>query len=376
MRIALSANFVKPGRVGGVEQAFYNLAYGLLDCGADVTIVAATPTRLPDEAKERLSRSGAKLKYLGGLENRFLAEEMFALSCRDAFDATIFPNYYLPAVSNSRFGRKIVIVHDLQHIHYPNNFSIQKKLWLRYNLARSLNLSDATVCISEATYCDIRSSYGQTKSRLEVIPNAVDWSRFEAGAIANADQSERPYILSVAHHFPHKNLETLIRAVGKVAQRVPSIRLILVGQSSANLGSGSYTDRLNEVISTCGLQNIVTFTGHIDDATLGKLYKSASLFCFPSLFEGFGLPPVEAMGLGAATIVSDIAALREVTLGLANYVSDPRSVDEWADQIHVVLSRPISREASGTIAGRLLEAYSGRAIAEKYLELIHDMVVR
>ncbi|QQN65742.1 glycosyltransferase family 4 protein [Bradyrhizobium diazoefficiens] len=376
MRIALSANFVKPGRVGGVEQAFYNLAYGLLDCGAEVTIVAATPTRLPDETKKRLSRGGAKLKYLGGLENRFVAEEMFALSCRDAFDATIFPNYYLPLVSNSRFGKKIVIVHDLQHLHYPNNFSIQKKLWLRYNLARSLNLSDATVCISEATYCDIRSHYGRTKSRLEVIQNAVDWSRFETGASANAGQSERPYILSVAHHFPHKNLETLIRAVGKVAQRVPSIRLVLVGQSSANLGSGSYTDRLNEVISTCGLQNLVMFTGHIDDATLGELYKSATLFCFPSLFEGFGLPPVEAMGLGSAAIVSDIAALREVTLGLANYVSDPRSVDEWADQIHAVLSRSISREASGAIAGKLREAYSGRAIAEKYLDLIHDLVVR
>lgn len=102
MRIALSANFVKPGRVGGVEQAFYNLALGLLDCGADVTIVAATPSRLPEAARSFLSSQGAKIEYVGGLENRFLAEEYFAASCRGVFDATIFPNYYLPMMRNSR----------------------------------------------------------------------------------------------------------------------------------------------------------------------------------------------------------------------------------------------------------------------------------
>lgn len=376
MRIALSANFVKPGRVGGVEQAFYNLALGLLDCGADVTIVAATPSRLPDGAKQLLSSRGAKIEYLGGSENRFLAEECFAASCRDAFDATIFPNYYLPLVRNSRLGKKIVIIHDLQHLHYPKNFSLKKRLWLRHNLARSLNVSDTVVCISDATHRDIRVHYAKMNSPLATIHNAVDWSRFDVGSSACAELLERPYILSVAHHFPHKNLETLIQATAKLAQSNPNLKLVLVGQASTRLGVGNYTDRLNATISELGVEHIVKFTGHIDDATLGSLYRSATVFCFPSLFEGFGLPPVEAMGLGTATIVSDIAALREVTLGLANYVSNPRSADEWANQIHGILSgsRPFDDVAS--IAKRIRGKYSRQAIANKFLEMIRALVVR
>lgn len=376
MRIALSANFVKPGRVGGVEQAFYNLALGLLDCGADVTIVAATPSRLPEAARSSLISQGAKIEYVGGLENRFLAEEYFAASCKGGFDATIFPNYYLPMAKNSRLGKKIVIIHDLQHLHYPNNFSLKKKLWLRYNLARSLNGSDAVVCISDATHRDIQAHYTGLNSPLVTIHNAVDWSRFDVAPRDPAEVFDGPYILSVAHHFPHKNLETLIFATAKLARNFPNLRLVLVGQASTKLGSGNYTGELKAVINELGVDDIVKFTGHIDDATLGSLYRSAAVFCFPSLFEGFGLPPVEAMGLGTSTIVSDIAALREVTLGRAKYVSDPLSVDEWAEQILAVLSSPRSLDGSTSIAETIREAYSRRAIAGKYLELIHALVVR
>ncbi|MBI5128469.1 MAG: glycosyltransferase family 4 protein [Rhodopseudomonas palustris] len=370
MGIALSANFIRPGRVGGVEQAFYNLVLGLLDCGANTTIVGGEG-RLARGMKENLVARGAIVDSKAFVNNRFLAEEMFAATESRDFVGTVFPNYYLPMTKNRRLGTTITIVHDLQHLHFPQNFSLAKRLWLEKCIPHALRASDIVVCISDATRVDVEANYGAGRSRIVTIPNAVDWSRLEIrDGGAQPETVEHPYVLSVAHHFAHKNLDTLIRAVGEISKTRDDLKLVLVGQLSNALGSGSYSNRLTETIREGQLENVVRFTGLIDDATLGRLYRSAAVFCSPSLFEGFGLPAVEAIGLGVPTIVSGIESLKEVTLGRAEYVSNPLSVDEWSARISRAIEDPKNEHDRQLDAARVRAAYSRSVIAQKYLSLL------
>src|SRR5690606_13070144 len=116
---------------------------------------------------------------------------------------------------------------------------------------------------------------------------------------SNQGSGTRPKVLSVSAHWPHKNIATLLRAFRRLQDRTgdDGPELVLVGQLAPNLVSNRNATDLEAVVEQLGLRN-VRVTGHIDDEALGEEYRSASLFVFPSLFEGFGMPPVEALGMG------------------------------------------------------------------------------
>ena len=180
--------------------------------------------------------------------------------------------------------------------------------------------------------------------KLVDIPNPMSWDRF-------ADGMDRPrpeashYILTVAAHYPHKNLETLIRAFAVVARAEPDVKLVLCGQSYAGLSgvAAASRDRGGDVeglAASLGLSDRIRFTGYIDDAALAQWYRHAALFAFPSVFEGFGMPPVEALGFGLPTLTTGRTALPEVTRGLACTVADPLDVSEWASTLLSMLRAP------------------------------------
>src|SRR5262249_52377822 len=141
----------------------------------------------------------------------------------------------------------------------------------------------------------------------------------------------RPYILCAAVDRPPKNLATLIRAFAHLRKKFPDHRLVLAGQLRSEdrtwrQRSQSVESKLPgamDLITELGLSEHVVLTGFIPDAELGVLYRGAALFVLPSLFEGFGMPAVEALAMGAPTLVSDLPVLREVTLNAAHYIADP-----------------------------------------------------
>jgi glycosyltransferase involved in cell wall biosynthesis len=125
-----------------------------------------------------------------------------------------------------------------------------------------------------------------------------------------------------------------------------------------------------DLVEQLGLTKQVITTGFIPDAQLGGLYRGASVFVLPSLFEGFGMPAVESMALGAPTLVSGLPVLREVTLGRARYIENPVDPHEMAERIGDILKEGDAARPSGELRCEIRQRFAPETIARQYLRLL------
>jgi glycosyltransferase involved in cell wall biosynthesis len=369
-RIILPGFFIRTGKVGGAENAFNNLAYGLAKAGGIVDLFFFHKNQVSEEFLSLIAReSGLRVHFTGREQSRFIAEQMFILGSKLQADAIIFPNYHTPIFIPKSLGKVVSIIHDCQYLHHPQNFPLRKKLWLRLAHKITLARADTVITLSSSAKEDIQKYSNGHSKNVSVIGNPVSWERF----IETSDWKPpfEKYILSVAHPYPHKNLDTLIKAFSIVSKKRPEIGLILGGQVLNNLAGKISGGKDNgKLIDSLGLRDKIAITGFVDDQKLGVLYRKALFFAFPSLFEGFGLPPVEAMGLGTTTLTTRCASLPEVTLNMAQYVNDPRSPDEWANKMLAILDNSEKYRVLPAVEKRIREAYDLEKIGKKYLELI------
>jgi glycosyltransferase involved in cell wall biosynthesis len=180
--------------------------------------------------------------------------------------------------------------------------------------------------------------------------------------------------LSVCAHYPLKNLECLLRAFALLSRNsiLAEAKLILIGQASTNIVGGikqQYSINLVSLAEALGIADRVQFTGFITDRELAEWYAKADIFVFPSLFEGFGLPAIEALGMGLPVITTSCAALPETTLGFATYVTEPSDPRELATVISEVASAPWRFRPSPDQVSTIRTQYDCLSIARRYVEL-------
>jgi glycosyltransferase involved in cell wall biosynthesis len=368
MNILISGHFIFSGRVGGAEHMVYNLSGGLSDLGAHVTFLCSDRRNLsPDFLRDTLPASivecGSRWPWLP----RFLSEQIACFDTRLHGDAVLFPNYFIPPIVPRRLGRSLVVIHDFQYRHFPSHFSAKKRAWLRVSHHRAFASADVVVVISDFVRQDAIRLYGRQAEKAVVIPNPVSWERFGTAAAAHPFGG-RPYLLSVAAQYPHKRLDVLVRAFGLLAKQRPDLLLVLCGQLPEKLVSvGKDVTGLRDHIAGLGLTDRVWITGYLGDREVGNLYRHAAAFAFPSIFEGFGMPAVEAIGFGLPTLTTRCAALPETTLGLAQFVDDAGDVAEWAQRLDQLVEMP--RLAPDAVQ-RIRDYYGIHAIAERYLKIL------
>jgi glycosyltransferase involved in cell wall biosynthesis len=304
----------------------------------DQLVVVGDDIALPDDPRVSLRPPPRRARV------RFVQETVTADALRNQFDSMWFPNYFTPVARLPR--RTVTTIHDLQYRHLPENFSGAKRAWLNLAHRHSLRRATVVVAISNFVRDDVLNTYGSRwASKVQVVPNAVSWHRL-------GDESPRdggrPYVLSVASHYVHKNLRTLVDAFAQVHADNPDLELVLVGQLGTNLVGVQRADDLRQKVFERGLGDSVRVTGYLPAHQVGSLYRGAALFVFPSVFEGFGLPPVEALGFGLPVITTKCGSLPEVTRGLAHCVDDPFDPEELADAMLTHLSH-----ASGPSAAQV-----------------------
>jgi glycosyltransferase involved in cell wall biosynthesis len=307
---------------------------------------------------------------------RFTAETKVGFSDSAGLDAVLFPSSFTPPIVRAR--RAVTIIHDLQYIHFPEHWPLPRRLWMRASHEVSLRKCDAVVSISQAVKDDILKHYGDRwQSRVHSIWNPIAIERFDRSAEQNFTNG-RPFILTAAVDRPVKNLATLIRAFGLLRKRFPDHCLVLAGQlRSKDRGWRRRSDKLEaempsavELINDLGLANHVVVTDYIPDEQLGALYREATAFVLPSLFEGFGMPAVEAMALGAPTLVTDLPVLREVTFGAAQYIQNPLKEQEMAAQIADLLNAGDAARPSLDQRREFRQRFAPKTIAQQYLNLL------
>lgn len=271
--------------------------------------------------------------------NRFVGDFMTARAFSKRADAILFPNYFTPPwiYGSTRVG---TVIHDLNYRYFPGQFNTRKRLWLRAAHRQTLHRADDIVAISNFVKEDIlRFHSDRWRDKVSVIPNPISWDRFEPRSQGFRRLPEI-YVLAVAAAYPHKNLATLVRAFSLLSPRHNEAHLVIAGQVGSRLVGVSTTSKIAGLVESLGLEHRVVELGHVTDGDLGHLYRRATAFAFPSLFEGFGMPPVEALGFGLPVVTTTAAAIPETTLGQAIYVSDPTDPRELATVIDEVLLDP------------------------------------
>jgi glycosyltransferase involved in cell wall biosynthesis len=365
MNVAIAGHFVQRGRVGGAEHMLYNLLRGMDARGTQVSLLCTELSDLDPSFVGEMKGSGVSVLPQGHHVNRFVGEQLSCLKPSLRADAVLFPNYFTPPIIPRRLGRVVTVIHDLQYLRFRELTPAARLRWLRMTHGLTFARADSVVLLSDFVRDEVRKFYGdRAADKAVVIPNPISWSRF--GDDTPRDDRGRPYILSVAAHYPHKNLAVLIEALS-IVRRSLDVRLVLVGQlPAALLGVKDRSRDPGQLVRELGLTDHVEITGYIDDRALGRYYRNARLFAYPSLYEGFGMPVVEAMGLGLPTVTTRCASLPEVTLGAATYVDNPTSAQDWASVLLAILGNP-DRRPSEQVQARIRATYDPVRIAELYL---------
>ena len=237
------------------------------------------------------------------------------------------PDFVLPPTR--RRTRKLLTVHDLSFLHYPEHFVPKLVRYLSDVVPRSVGEADRVLADSASTRDDLIALMGVPANRVEVLYSGVD-PRFrperEPGErrriLRRYRVGESPYILSVSTLQPRKNFVRLIQAFSALST---DVRLVIAG------GRGWLYEDIFAAAAKCG--DRVRILGYVDDSDLPALYRGAALFAFPSLYEGFGLPVLEAMACGVPVVCSNASSLPEVA-GDAALLVDPLDTDGLANALH------------------------------------------
>ncbi len=273
------------------------------------------------------------------------AVELALLVRRAAPDVVHCPHFPTPAVQGPRL---VVTLHDLIPLVVPGVMPSAARRWL-YRLcnARAAGLADGVIVPSRATAADVGRLFPAAAPKLVVIPEGVD--DFASGPVGPlegdlARLASGPYLFSMGNTKSHKDLPTLLRAFARLTPAGADLRLLLAGPEVPAYLRTHLPRAPQEVIER------VAFTGPLSDAELRALYAGAQVFIFPSRYEGYGLPPLEAMALGAPVVCADAASLPEV-VGDAALLFPPGDDGTLARTLERVLEDAALR-ARLTAAGR------------------------
>ncbi len=262
------------------------------------------------------------------------------------------PHYVLPPATRCR---SVVTIHDCIHLMFPQYLSGRlAHLYARAAMWSAVHKADQILTVSEASKRDILRFFDIPEDRIAVIYNAID-ERFLAppdeermDLIRQRYQLDHPFVLYAGNIKPHKNLERLIDAFGRVrASGLADLRLVIIGDDVSKYPP------LRQAIHRHRLDKVVRFLGFQPYDTLAAFYRLARAFAFPSLYEGFGLPPLEAMACGTPVVTSNVSSLPEVAGGAAVLV-DPHD----AASIAKGLERAVTDE---TLRSELVQRGLARA---------------
>lgn len=336
MRIGIDLLWVRTGICGGTESYIRNLLDGFAqyDRENEYVLFAAKDnarsfykyTQAP-HMRLRVCRVKSGNRVLRILwENRYL--DAAAARCR--VDLMLVPVYSKPAAHASGVPY-VSVIHDFQVLHYPEYFSAAKRCFMKYSWKRTVRTSAGLVTISQAVKKDLTRYFPAAENKAVTIYNPVITR--ESGLTAEVIESRfgirrMAYFYCVSSMLPHKNLDTILQVI----RDMPGSCLVISGVGREQ--------SMRQKLHAYRIAERVVLTGFVSDRIRDCLYENCRLFLFPSVFEGFGMPPVEAMRKGKRVVMTRCACLEEVTQGKAVYVEAPYSVAEWKEKIQYALTLP------------------------------------
>jgi glycosyltransferase involved in cell wall biosynthesis len=250
------------------------------------------------------------------------------------------PHYNIPILP-IKAKKRAVTIHDVFHLAFYNQLNFRQKIYAKFVINQAVNRSDLVITGSNFSANEIRK-YTNTSKNIEIIYNAVDLNKFKIikdketlNKIKVKYNLPNEFILFVGNVKPHKNLRSLLLALKEL-----DINLVIVGKKE---GFITRDENILNLIKENNLENRIFFTGYVPDEDLSAIYNLAKIFAFPSLYEGFGIPPLEAQACGCPVICSNVASLPEV-YGDSVLYCDPYNVDDIKEKIEYLINNETLRE--------------------------------
>jgi len=231
----------------------------------------------------------------------------------------------------------VITVHDLSFLRFPERFRPVNRLYLSTMIRLSCRRARRVIAVSQATADEIVCLLGVPSARIDVVPHGVEHERFQPVPSTELQTFRREnglperFILYLGTLEPRKNLLTLLEAYGRTRAVREAIPLIIAG------GKGWYYKEIFERVEKLGLTDVVRFPGFVPDAEMPLWYNAATVFVYPSLYEGFGLPLLEAMACGTPVIGASVSSIPEVVRDAGLLVA-PDDVEELTDSLDRVLA--------------------------------------
>ncbi len=375
LRIGVNALYLIPGGVGGTEIYLRNLLSALAAIDRRNLYYVFTNR----ETGGDLSPKAENFRTVGGIvparvrplrllwEQTVLPLQGLARGLHVVFS----PGFTAPLASPAR---KVTVIHDLQHKRLPRNFGwVERQAW-NFAVWSAIRASHRLVTPTEHVKTELAHVYGVQQDLVSVIPHGVEESFFglkENAAygedlLAEAKIPDRRYLLAVSTLNPHKNWERLLEAYGKLVAQGLDEHLVIAGLP------GKSWDAIADRVKTGGLRERVHLVGWTPRPVLSALFKYAEALVFPSMFEGFGIPVIEAMAAELPVACSDIPVLREVA-GDGAIFFDPLSVDRIAEAVMRVLSDAALRNQLVDRGRIRAEGFTWRAAAERTLAALLEV---
>ena len=331
------------------------------------TLVSPQPM-LPSTLEAIQSPSVPNLSHVtlarGAWNRRWWSVSLPRYLSRNAFDLFHGTNYEIPLWSRRP---SVVTIHDLSLLLHSDAHERHLVRRARWHLPLMVKAASIIITPSNSVKTEVCETFKLDPEKVSVTPEAPrrSFRRRQDGEISKLRRRlgiPQDFVLYVGTIEPRKNLRRFVEAFERLLRTSLSLKLVIAG------GQGWLMDDFTSYIRRKGLQDVVCLTGYLEDQDLGALYSSCKAFVYPSLYEGFGLPPLEAMACGAPVICSRIPALIE-TVGTAARLIDPYNVDDLAQAMFELLSDDRVQEHYARLGIAHVQKFSWEQTALRTLEV-------
>lgn len=325
MRIGIDISLLS-GKITGIGRYIANTVAALQNHGAELYLYSAPISGFVSPLVADFNR----------LARNFLLQTLIPFrASRDEIDVFWGGAHRLPFFLPKRIAR-VVTIHDLVWKHASNTMQPLRRIADKILMEKAVNKADRVIVISESTGKDVSSQYPSVASRVRVVwPGIARLPEPQDFIELSLIDIDRPYVLFVGTIEPRKNLERLLQAYANLNQEVRNLYLlVIVG------GKGWGNVNVQHIVRSYKLDSSVRFIGFVSDKQLSTLYSHAHILAMPSLYEGFGLPLLEAMSYGVPALTSNISSLPEVA-GDAAVLINPFDVNSIAAGLAQLLTDDI-----------------------------------
>jgi len=285
---------------------------------------------------------------------------------RKESDVIHLPNHNFARYAICRKNPFIVTVHDLVRFHFSlAKETITERILLKLDI-RGIKQASHIIAVSQSTKNDLIKYLKIPDGKISVIYNGIDNGIFKP---SNTKLLDKPYILYVGSERPRKNLGRLFEAFAKLKDEFPELQLVKIGIAGR---SPEYRRNTMKQLASLGITDSVIFVNYASESDLAHYYSFASLLAYPSLYEGFGLPPLEAMACGCPVVTSNTSSLPEV-VGEAGIMVDPYDTDSLAQAMRKVLTDSELRDNMIRKGLEQSKRFSWEKAAEQTLEVYNKV---